>query len=86
MYLAYTQQVKLRTLNENHTLENVLILLDPEKSDLGRHGFQEVGNAPLMKSVDSLLILIETATESESEGTLEVLSISTFLKYKMHVV
>lgn len=76
MYLAYTQQVKLRTLNENHTLENVLILLDPEKSDLGRHGFQEVGNAPLMKSVDSLLILIETATESESEGTLELLSIT----------
>ncbi|XP_013118429.1 beclin 1-associated autophagy-related key regulator [Stomoxys calcitrans] len=67
MYLAYTQQVKLRSLNENHTLENLLILLDPEKSDLGRHGFQEVGNAPLMKSVDSLLILIETATESESE-------------------
>ncbi|XP_061387131.1 beclin 1-associated autophagy-related key regulator [Musca vetustissima] len=67
MYLAYTQQVKLRSLNENHTLENLLILLDPEKSDLGRHGFQEVGNAPLMKSVDSLLLLIETATESESE-------------------
>ncbi|KAM7364534.1 autophagy related protein 14 isoform 1-T1 [Cochliomyia hominivorax] len=67
MYLAYTQQVKLRSLNENHTLENMLIILDPEKSDLGRHGFQEVANAPLMKSVDSLLIGIETATESESE-------------------
>ncbi|XP_005185860.2 beclin 1-associated autophagy-related key regulator [Musca domestica] len=67
MYLAYTQQVKLRALNDNHTLENLLVLLDPEKSDLGRHGFQEVGNAPLMKSVDSLLLLIETATESESE-------------------
>ena len=68
MYLAYTQQVKLRSINENHTLENMLIILDPDKSDLGRHGFQEVGNAPLMKSVDSLLIGIETATESESEG------------------
>uniref|UniRef100_A0A240SX83 Beclin 1-associated autophagy-related key regulator n=1 Tax=Glossina pallidipes TaxID=7398 RepID=A0A240SX83_GLOPL len=67
MYLAYTQQVQLRALNENHTLENLLILLDPEKSDLGRYGFQEVANAPLMKSVDSLLIGIETATESESE-------------------
>lgn len=69
MYLAYTQQVKLRTLNENHTLENMLIILDPEKSDLGRHGFHEVGNAPLVKSVDSVLLGIETATESESEGT-----------------
>uniref|UniRef100_A0A1A9W7C8 Beclin 1-associated autophagy-related key regulator n=1 Tax=Glossina brevipalpis TaxID=37001 RepID=A0A1A9W7C8_9MUSC len=67
MYLAYTQQVKLRTLNENHTLENLLVLLDTDKSDLGRYGFQEVANAPLMKSVDSLLIGIETATESESE-------------------
>ncbi|XP_075146847.1 autophagy related protein 14 [Haematobia irritans] len=67
MYLAYTQQVQLRTLKENHTLENLLILLDPEKSDLGRYGFQEVGNAPHMKSIDSLLTYIETATESESE-------------------
>lgn len=68
MYLAYTQQVKLRTLNENHTLENILTILDLEKSDLGRHGYHEVSNAPLMRSVDSLLIGIETATESESEG------------------
>ena len=70
MYLAYTQQVKLRSINENHTLENMLAILDPEKSDLGRHGYHEVSNAPLVKSVDSLLIGIETATESESDGML----------------
>lgn len=80
MYLAYTQQVQLRALNENHTLENLLILLDPEKSDLGRYGFQEVANAPLMKSVDSLLIGIETATESESEGTLNIIRFKYFPK------
>lgn len=67
MYLAYTQQVKLRALNEQHTLENILAILDLERSDLGRFGFLDVNNAPLMKSVDSLLIGIETATESESE-------------------
>ncbi|XP_011193797.1 beclin 1-associated autophagy-related key regulator [Zeugodacus cucurbitae] len=67
MYLAYTQQVQLRNLNENHTLENILAILDVEKSNLGRHGFYEISNAPLMKSVDSLLKGIETATESESE-------------------
>nr|XP_014086807.1 beclin 1-associated autophagy-related key regulator [Bactrocera oleae] len=67
MYLAYTQQVQLRSLNENHTLENILAILDVEKSNLGRHGFYEISNAPLMKSVDSLLKGIETATESESE-------------------
>lgn len=68
MYLAYTQQVKLRALNEQHTLENLLAILDLERSDLGRFGYLDVTNAPLMKSVDSLLIGIETATESESEG------------------
>ncbi|BFF92604.1 beclin 1-associated autophagy-related key regulator [Drosophila madeirensis] len=67
MYLAYTQQVKLRALNEQHTLENILAILDLERSDLGRFGHLDVTNAPLMKSVDSLLIGIETATESESE-------------------
>lgn len=67
MYLAYTQQVQLRNLNENHTLENILAILDVEKSNLGRHGFYEISNAPLMKSVDSLLKGIETTTESESE-------------------
>ncbi|XP_034113142.1 beclin 1-associated autophagy-related key regulator [Drosophila albomicans] len=67
MYLAYTQQVKLRALNEQHTLENILAILDLERSDLGRYGHLDVNNAPLMKSVDSLLIGIETATESESE-------------------
>ncbi|KAH8306256.1 hypothetical protein KR018_005320 [Drosophila ironensis] len=67
MYLAYTQQVKLRALNEQHTLENLLAILDLERSDLGRYGYLDVTNAPLMKSVDSLLIGIETATESESE-------------------
>ncbi|KAH8310330.1 hypothetical protein KR044_000774 [Drosophila immigrans] len=67
MYLAYTQQVKLRALNEQHTLENILAILDLERSDLGRFGHLDVNNAPLMKSVDSLLIGIETATESESE-------------------
>ncbi|XP_054725654.1 beclin 1-associated autophagy-related key regulator [Anastrepha obliqua] len=67
MYLAYTQQVQLRNHNENHTLENILAILDVEKSNLGRHGFHELSNAPLMKSVDSLLKGIETATESESE-------------------
>ncbi|XP_067617272.1 beclin 1-associated autophagy-related key regulator [Eurosta solidaginis] len=67
MYLAYTQQVQLRNLNEKHTLENVLAILDVERSNLGRHGFYEISNAPLMKSVDSLLKGIETATESESE-------------------
>ncbi|KAH8332504.1 hypothetical protein KR074_004287 [Drosophila pseudoananassae] len=67
MYLAYTQQVKLRALNEQHTLENLLAILDLERSDLGRFGYLDVTNAPLMKSVDSLLIGIETATESESE-------------------
>ncbi|XP_052839353.1 beclin 1-associated autophagy-related key regulator [Drosophila gunungcola] len=67
MYLAYTQQVKLRALNEHHTLENLLAILDLERSDLGRFGHLDVTNAPLMKSVDSLLIGIETATESESE-------------------
>ncbi|XP_037707615.1 beclin 1-associated autophagy-related key regulator [Drosophila subpulchrella] len=67
MYLAYTQQVKLRALIEQHTLENLLAILDLERSDLGRFGHLDVTNAPLMKSVDSLLIGIETATESESE-------------------
>ncbi|XP_030369880.1 beclin 1-associated autophagy-related key regulator [Scaptodrosophila lebanonensis] len=67
MYLAYTQQVKLRALNEKHTLENILAILDLDRSDLGRYGHLDVNNAPLMKSVDSLLIGIETATESESE-------------------
>ncbi|EDW53316.1 GM12766 [Drosophila sechellia] len=67
MYLAYTQQVKLRALIEQHTLENLLAILDLERSDLGRYGHLDVNNAPLMKSVDSLLIGIETATESESE-------------------
>ncbi|XP_068157222.1 beclin 1-associated autophagy-related key regulator [Drosophila tropicalis] len=67
MYLAYTQQVKLRDLNEQHTLENILAILDLERSDLGRYGHLDVNNAPLMRSVDSLLIGIETATESESE-------------------
>lgn len=68
LYLAYTQRVKLLSLNENHTLENILATLDPGKSDLGRHGHHELLNAPLIKSIDSLLIGIETATESESEG------------------
>ncbi|ALC46402.1 CG11877 [Drosophila busckii] len=67
MYLAYTQQVKVRALNEQHTLENILAILDPERSNLGRFGHVDVSNAPLMRSVDSLLIGIETATESESE-------------------
>lgn len=71
MYLAYTQQVQLRNLNENHTLENILAILDVEKSNLGRHGFYEISNAPLMKSVDSLLKGIETTTESESEGEID---------------
>ncbi|XP_023169301.2 beclin 1-associated autophagy-related key regulator [Drosophila hydei] len=67
MYLAYSQMVKLRALNEQHTLENILAILDLDRSDLGRYGHLDVANAPLMKSVDSLLIGIETATESESE-------------------
>ncbi|XP_064553180.1 beclin 1-associated autophagy-related key regulator [Drosophila montana] len=67
MYLAYSQQVKLRALNEQHTLENILAILDLDRSDLGRYGHLDVTNAPLMKSVDSLLIGIETTTESESE-------------------
>ncbi|KAH8267844.1 hypothetical protein KR026_009011 [Drosophila bipectinata] len=77
MYLAYTQQVKLRALNEQHTLENLLAILDLERSDLGRFGYLDVTNAPLMKSVDSLLIGIETATESESEGAYPVLTKSS---------
>lgn len=77
MYLAYSQQVKLRELNEQHTLENILAILDLERSDLGRYGHLDVANAPLMKSVDSLLIGIETATESESEGL-------HLLKYEFH--
>jgi len=74
MYLAYTQQVKLRALIEQHTLENLLAILDLERSDLGRFGHLDVTNAPLMKSVDSLLIGIETATESESEGESRLVS------------
>lgn len=68
LYLGYTQKVKLRSLNECHTLENILAILDIERSDLGRFGPHEISNAPLMKSVDSLLFGIETTTESESEG------------------
>lgn len=68
MYLAYTQRVQLKFLHENHTLENILIILDTGQSDLGWHGYLDVANIPFKKSVDSLLIGIETATESESEG------------------
>lgn len=68
LYLAYTQQVKLRALNDQHTLENLLAILDLDRSDLGRFGHLDVNNAPLMRSVDSLLLGIETADESESEG------------------
>ncbi|XP_055906508.1 beclin 1-associated autophagy-related key regulator [Eupeodes corollae] len=67
MYLAYTQRVKLRLLKEKHTLENIIATLDSDKSELGRYGPNEVTYAPLMKSVDSLLVGIETGTESESE-------------------
>lgn len=74
MYLAYTQRVQLKFLDENHTLENILIILDTGQSDLGRHGYLDVTNIPFKKSVDSLLIGIETATESESEGITNTIS------------
>ncbi|XP_037951515.1 beclin 1-associated autophagy-related key regulator [Teleopsis dalmanni] len=72
MYLAYTQQVMLRALNENHTLENILAILDAEKSNLGSYGYHEISNAPLMESVDSLLLGIETESESEDENSLRL--------------
>lgn len=72
MYLAYTQRVKLRLLKEKHTLENIIATLDLEKSELGRYGPNDVTYAPLMKSVDSLLVGIETESESEDENSLRL--------------
>ncbi|XP_055849333.1 beclin 1-associated autophagy-related key regulator [Episyrphus balteatus] len=72
MYLAYTQRVKLRLLKEKHTLENIIATLDLDKSELGRYGPNEVTYAPLMKSVDSLLVGIETESESEDENSLRL--------------
>ena len=67
MYLAYTQRVQLNVLNEKHTLENILALLNT--SNLGRLGHNEIQNAPLINSTnDSILLGMDTGTESESEG------------------
>lgn len=66
LYLAYSQGVNLSKCKEKNTLENVLTILNPEISNLGYYGANDVSNAPLMHSMESILFGMET--ESESEG------------------
>lgn len=51
---------------EKNTLENILTILNPEISNLGYYGANDVSNAPLLQSMESILFGMET--ESESEG------------------
>ncbi|XP_055385150.1 beclin 1-associated autophagy-related key regulator [Condylostylus longicornis] len=67
MYLAYTQRVKLSSANENHTLENLLAIISTDNNNLGHVGPNQVNDAPSINSIDSILIGMDTGTESESE-------------------
>jgi beclin 1-associated autophagy-related key regulator len=67
LYLCYTQKIKLKKLQPNHTLANIQNILNTEMCDLGRMGWVDTNDC-LAESVDSLLVQdLETGDDSESD-------------------
>ncbi|KAG8212774.1 hypothetical protein J437_LFUL019737, partial [Ladona fulva] len=71
LHLCFTQNVNPELLHPHRTLQNLLLLLNPEVSDLGRQGPAEV-DPDLAKSLeDQLASALEArdGTDDEDSGS-----------------
>lgn len=78
-YLCYTQHVQLHNLSFNHTLENLLAMLNLEVSQLGRIGAVDVTNVPIDFTTIQTSIL--TGEDSESDGNYYFFFLSIVFNY-----
>ncbi|KAJ9578806.1 hypothetical protein L9F63_004956, partial [Diploptera punctata] len=67
LHLCFTQNVNPSSLHPTHTLHNIMILLNPELSDLGRPGPMEVDHNAAKCLEDQLVRDLELGEESGSD-------------------